>query len=111
MNVIMVLAAYLLPFLCLLLNSSLFVRLNPPYSFYFVVVQLFAGGLAPVLAILGGVGAVLGWYSGARVAVVAGILGTAISVVYMVLVTAPQPQSPSAQAVLYYLERFLTLMV
>lgn len=96
MKVIMVIAAYLLSFLCLLLNSSLFVRLNPPYSFYFVVVQLLAGGLAPVLAILGGVGAVLGWYSGARVAVVAGILGTVISVVYMMLVTVPQPSFETA---------------
>ncbi|EKU96217.1 esterase/lipase [Leptolyngbya sp. PCC 7375] len=91
MKAIVVLAAYLLSFLCLLLNSGLFVRLKPPYSFYFVIFQLLAGGLAPVLAILGGVGAVLGWHSGARVAVVAGILGTAISIVYMMLVTAPQP--------------------
>lgn len=96
MKVIMVIAAYLLSFLCLLLNGSLFVRLNPPYSFYFVVVQLLAGGLAPVLAILGGLGAVLGWYFGARVAVVAGILGATISVGYMVLVTAPQPSFEAA---------------
>ncbi len=42
MKAIMVLTAYLLSFLCLLLNSSLFVRLNPPYSFYFVIFQLLA---------------------------------------------------------------------
>lgn len=91
MNAIMIIAAYLLSFLCLLLNCCLFVRLKPPYSFYFVIFQLLAGGLAPFLVMLGGVGAVLGWLSHARVAFVAGILGTAISVVYIMLVTAPQP--------------------
>jgi acetyl esterase/lipase len=87
----MKISAYLLSFLCLMLNGLLLLRLKPPYSFYFFVFQIFIGGLAPFLAVLGGVGAVLGWLSHAWVAFATGILGTAISVVYIVLVTAPQP--------------------
>lgn len=87
----MIVVAYLLSFLCLLLNACLFVRLKPPYSFFFVLFQVVAGGLAPVLVILGAAGAVLGWFSGAPVAVAAGIAGMAISLSYMYLVTAPQP--------------------
>lgn len=83
--------ATLLSFLCLLLNATLFVHLRPPYSFYFVVFQVFAAGLAPFLVILGGMGAVLGWFSQAWAAFAAGILGAAISIAYMLLVTAPQP--------------------
>ena len=87
----MMIAAYLLSFLCLLLAGCLFVHLNPPYSFYFFMFQMVAGGLTPFLAILGGIGAILGWLSHAQVAFWAGILGSAISVFYIVLVTVPQP--------------------
>ena len=31
----MIIAAYLLSFLCLILNGSLFVHLKPPYNFFF----------------------------------------------------------------------------
>lgn len=86
----MIYAAYFLSFLCLLLNCCLFVRLNPPYSFYFLVLQLIPGAFAPILVIVGGTGAILGWLSRARVAFVAGLLGAAISIVYIFLVTAPQ---------------------
>ena len=87
----MMIAAYLLSFLCLLLAVCLFVRLNPPYNFYFFMFQMIAGGLTPFLAILGGIGAVLGWLSHAHVAFWAGILGTVISIFYIVLVTVPKP--------------------
>ena len=83
-------AAYVLSFLSLILNLSLFVTLKAPYSFYFWVFQIMAAALSPFLAILGAVGAVLGWRSRARPAVVAGALGAAISIGYMALVTAPQ---------------------
>lgn len=83
-------AAFVLSLLSLLLNATLFVRLKPPHSFYFVGPQSVAVALSPVLAFLGAVGAVLGWLSHALVAFAAGVLGSAISVVHMVLVTAPQ---------------------
>ncbi len=54
-------AAYVLSFLSIILNVSLFVKLKPPYSFYFVMPQLMAAALSPILAILGAAGAVLGW--------------------------------------------------
>ncbi len=58
----MILVAYLLSFLCLILNSFLFLRLKPPYSFYFVwFPQLLVGALAPFLVVIGGLGAALGW--------------------------------------------------
>ena len=80
----MMIAAYLLSFLCLLLAGCLFVRLNPPYNFYFFMFQMVAGGLTPFLAILGGIGAILGWLSHALAAFWAGILGSAIRLLYCV---------------------------
>ncbi|HVP20324.1 MAG TPA: alpha/beta hydrolase [Anaerolineaceae bacterium] len=82
--------AYLLSFLTLFLNISLFVKLKPPYSFYFVLPQLFAAALAPFLAILGVAGAVMGSLFNAPLAIVAGIVGAVISIIYIVLVTVPQ---------------------
>jgi len=91
MQTIMIIAAYFLSFLSLILNVSLFVTLKAPYSFYFWLFQVTAAALSPFLAILGGAGAALGWRLHARPAVIAGVLGAAISIVYIVLVTAPQP--------------------
>ncbi|MDJ0756862.1 MAG: alpha/beta hydrolase [Ardenticatenaceae bacterium] len=87
----MLTAAYILSFVCLLLNGLLLIRLNPPYNFYIFVFQILVGGLAPVLVLVGLSGAVLGWVSLAWIPVIAGCLGAAISVVYISLVTAPQP--------------------
>jgi acetyl esterase/lipase len=85
----MSIVAALLTFLCLLVNASLFVRLRPPYSFYYIPVQLVAAGLPFYLAILSLLGAVLGWLSQAPLAVAAGLLSMGISVLYMARVTAP----------------------
>ena len=88
----MVIAAYILSFLCLVLNGSLFVRLKPPYNFFLAFsVQLVAVDLSPFLAVLGLLGAGLGWLSHAPIAVATGLLGAGISVIYIVLVTVPQP--------------------
>lgn len=87
----MLIAAYILSFVCLLLNGLLLIRLNPPYNFYIFIIQIFVGGLAPVLTLVGLSGAVLGWASRAWIPAAAGILGATISVVYILLVTAPQP--------------------
>ena len=88
----MIIAAYLLSFLCLILNGSLFVHLKPPYSFLLAfTIQLVAVDLSPFLAVLGLLGAGLGWLYHAPIAVAAGLLGAAISVIYIALVTVPQP--------------------
>jgi len=88
----MIVAAYLLSFLCLLLNATLFVRLKPPYSFFLAFsIQLAAVDLSPFLVVLGLFGAGLGWLYHAPIAVVAGLLGAGISVGYIGLVTVPQP--------------------
>jgi acetyl esterase/lipase len=87
----MIIVAYSLAFLCLLLNASLFVRLQPPYSVFLLVFQILAMVFSPVLVVLGLLGAGLGWMYHAPIAVVAGLLGGGISAIYIALVTAPQP--------------------
>jgi acetyl esterase/lipase len=87
----MMITAYLLSFLCLILNGCLFVRLRPPYSFALCVVQVVAVILSTFLVVLGVLGAGLGWLSHAPIAVAAGLLGAAISAIYIALVTVPQP--------------------
>jgi acetyl esterase/lipase len=83
--------AYLLSFLCLLLNVSLFVRLKPPYSIFLLPIQILAMVFSPILAVLGLLGAGLGWMVHVPIAVVAGLLGAGISVVYIALVIGAQP--------------------
>lgn len=83
----MIFAAYLLSFLCLILNTSLFVRIKPPYGW---LLQLLSNGLSPFLVVVGLSGVALGWLSDAPIAVAAGLLGAGISVVYIALVTVPQ---------------------
>jgi acetyl esterase/lipase len=93
----MVLAAYLLSFLSLILNIALFVRLKIPFSFILAfLVQLVVVALAPFLLVLGLLGAGLGWYAHAPLALAAGLLGTLISVIYMAGVNAQQPGFESA---------------
>jgi acetyl esterase/lipase len=88
----MMIAAYLLSFLCLILNASLFVNLKPPYNFFLAFsLQLAAVSLSPFLVLLGLLGVGLGWLVHAPLAVAAGLLGAGISVIYIVLVTVPQP--------------------
>jgi acetyl esterase/lipase len=88
----MIIAAYLLSFLSLILTSSLFVRLKPPYSFYVAFsIQLAAVVLSPFLVVLGLLGAGLGWLYHVPITVAAGLLGAGISAIYIALVTVPQP--------------------
>ena len=91
METIMIIAAYLLSFLCLILNASLFVHLKPPYNFYFWAFQIAAAVLSPVLVVLGLLGAGLGLLYHAPLAVAAGLLGAGISAIYIAIVTVPQP--------------------
>ncbi len=86
----MIIAAYVLSSLGLLLYCSLLVHLKPPYKFFFWIFRITAVVLSPVLAVLGLVGAGLGWLCDAPVAVATGLLSVVISAIYIVLVTAPQ---------------------
>lgn len=91
MEAIMIIVAYLLSFLCLLINGSLFVRLKPLYSFFLAFsLQLVAAVLSPILFIFSLVGAGLGWLYHAPIAAAAGLLSAGISAIYIALVTAPQ---------------------
>ncbi len=84
----MMIIAYLLSFVCLLLNATLFVRIKPPYGWF---LHMLDNALAPFLVVVGLFGAGLGWLSDAPIAFVAGLVGAAISVVYIALVIVPQP--------------------
>jgi acetyl esterase/lipase len=86
----MITAAYFFSMLVLILNLSLFIRLKPPFNFFIVFLQLAAGALSPFLAVLGLLGAGLGWLSHAPLAFAAGLLGAGISAAYIVLVTRTQ---------------------
>lgn len=86
----MKIAAYVLSLLSLILNVSRFVKLNPPYRSYFVSTEVMAAALSPFLVILGSQ-AVLGALFHSPVPFAAGLLAAAISIVYVGLVTVPQP--------------------
>jgi acetyl esterase/lipase len=84
----MMIVAYLLSFSCLILNSVLFLRIRPPYNW---LLPMATTALSPFLVLVGGLGVWLGWLYQAPLAVAAGLLGAGISVVYIALVTVPQP--------------------
>lgn len=96
----MIVVAYLLSFACLILNGVLvfrLLRLKPPYNPVFLwPVLLLNHALSPFLVAVGALGAALGWLSHAPIAVVAGVLGAAISAIYVWQVIAPQPGFESA---------------
>jgi acetyl esterase/lipase len=58
---------------------------------FLLVFQILAMVFSPVLAVLGLLGAGLGWMYHAPLAVVAGLLGAGISAIYIALVSVPQP--------------------
>ena len=57
----MIMTAYLLSFLRLILNCSLFIRIKPPYGWF---LQMLSHALSPILVVMGGLGAGLGWPNG-----------------------------------------------
>ncbi|MEZ4669427.1 MAG: alpha/beta hydrolase [Anaerolineae bacterium] len=88
----MIVVAYLLSFFCLILNALLFVQLGPPYNFMFLwIPQLLHHALSPVLVVIGAAGAVLGWRYNAPLAIVAGVSGAGMSVMYIWSITRPHP--------------------
>lgn len=67
--------AYLFSFTAALISSLLFLRLRAPLGFVLLGVKLLSNAFAPLLALLGWAGAVLGMLSGAPAAVAAGLFG------------------------------------
>ncbi len=88
MTTLMIIIAYLLSFLSFILNIPLFIRIKPPFGWILNMVQ---HATSPILALIGLLGAGLGWLYHAPLAVAAGLLGALISVIYIALVTVPQP--------------------
>jgi acetyl esterase/lipase len=78
---------YALSFVSLIISASQFLRLRAPFGFY----QIIPGSISPILVFLGILGAGLGWFYQAPVAVAAGLLGMLISLSYILRVTVPQP--------------------
>jgi acetyl esterase/lipase len=83
--------AYLFAGICLLMGLSLFPRFKPPFSFSFVLLPLVTGATSPIMAVLGLLGAGLGWFYQAPLAVAAGLTGAGIMGWYVFGVTRPQP--------------------
>jgi acetyl esterase/lipase len=79
----MTILATILSGLSLLMSVLFFVRLKFPQGFYLVPTKLIAGALSPYWAIMGAVGAVIGWGYQALWAIPMGILGAGIMVTYV----------------------------
>jgi acetyl esterase/lipase len=79
----MTILATILSGLSLLMSVLFFVRPKFPQGFYLVPTKLIAGALSPYWAIMGAVGAVIGWGYQALWAIPMGILGAGIMVTYV----------------------------
>ncbi len=83
----------MLSFVCLILNGLVclrLLRLKPPYNPGILwPILLLQHVLYPFLVVMGGLGALLGWWYQAPIAVAAGVLGASLSAVYVWRVTAP----------------------
>lgn len=87
----MIAMAYVFSLASLLLGLTLFPRFKPPYNFMLLwIPQLVQHALSPLLVVLGGLGAALGWIYDAPVAVAIGLLGAGISAVYIWRVMSPE---------------------
>lgn len=80
----MTILAYVLAFVCLILNITLFIRLKPPLNFMFLwVPQLVQHALSPFLVVIGASVAVLGLLVNAPIAAAAAALAASIAAVYI----------------------------
>jgi acetyl esterase/lipase len=80
----MTILAYVLSFICLILNITLFIRLKPPLNFMILwLPQLAQHALSPFLVVIGASVAVLGLLVNAPIAAAAGALAAGIAAVYI----------------------------
>jgi len=80
----MFILAYILSGISLLMSLLFLVRLpKPPLGFVVLIPKLTAGALSPVWAVMGAVGAVLGWLYQAFWAIPMGILGAGMMIWYV----------------------------
>jgi acetyl esterase/lipase len=79
----MVILAYILSGLSLLMSVLLLVRSKMPVGWFVLVPKLAAGALSPIWAIMGAVGAVIGWTGQAPWAIPMGVLGAGIMIWYI----------------------------
>ncbi|MFC2025583.1 alpha/beta hydrolase fold domain-containing protein [Chloroflexota bacterium] len=79
----MIFLAYILSGLSLLMSALFLVRAKAPQLLFLLFLPLVAGALSPIWAIMGLVGAVLGWVSGALWAVPMGIVGAITMILYI----------------------------
>jgi acetyl esterase/lipase len=86
----MTILAHILTWFSLTLNLILFVRLRPPFNFMLLwMPQLFHHAISPLLVLSGLLGAALGWWAGAPIAVAAGLISAALSAIYIWRVIRP----------------------
>jgi acetyl esterase/lipase len=83
--------AVILAFLSFFMGALLFIRAKAPMGFPLPPLKIAAASLAPVWAAVGVTGAVIGWLSGAPLAVAGGLLGAVASSWYFWRVTRAAP--------------------
>ncbi|MCP4540298.1 MAG: alpha/beta hydrolase [Chloroflexi bacterium] len=83
MEIIMIILATILSGLSLVMGIMFFIRSGPPPGFFVMFAKVIASALAPYWAIIGAVGAVLGWISQAFWAIPMGIVGAGLMIWYI----------------------------
>ena len=79
----MIILAFMLSGLSLLMSVLLLIRSKMPRGWFVLVPKLAAGALSPFWAIVGAVGAVIGWVARAPWAIPMGILGAGMMIWYV----------------------------
>jgi acetyl esterase/lipase len=79
----MITLAYILSGLSLLMSVLLLIKVKIPLAFYMLWAKLTAGALSPYWAIMGAVGAIIGWVYQALWAVPMGIVGAGMMIWYV----------------------------
>ncbi|MFC1921720.1 alpha/beta hydrolase fold domain-containing protein [Chloroflexota bacterium] len=79
----MIILAYILSGLSLLMCALLLIRTKNPYGWFVLIFKLAAGTFSPFWAIMGAVGAVIGWVYDALWAVPMGIVGAGLMIWYV----------------------------
>ena len=79
----MIVLAYILSGLALLMSLLLLIRTKSPTGWFVLIPKLTAGALSPIWAVLGTVGAVIGWVYQSFWSVPLGIIGAGLMIVYV----------------------------